>query len=68
MVLTFSPVYVLISESVFSNRPHHFTETLKNYFNDTKTTPEDYDIVYTGDLGHTGTELLYELMIRKGMI
>ncbi len=41
-------------------------ETLKNYFNDTKTTPEDYDVIYTGDLGHTGTDLLYELMEKEG--
>ena len=41
-------------------------ETLKNYFNDTNTTPKDYDIIYTGDLGHTGTELLYELMDKEG--
>lgn len=42
-------------------------ETLKNYFNDTNTTPKDYDIIYTGDLGHTGTELLYELMDKEGI-
>ena len=40
--------------------------TLKNYFTATKTKPADYDVIYTGDLGHTGTELLYELMDREG--
>ena len=40
--------------------------TLKHFFQDTKTTPEDYDIIYTGDLGVVGTDLLYELMQREG--
>ena len=40
--------------------------TLKNYFKDTNTTPEDYDVIYTGDLGTVGTQLLYELMDREG--
>ncbi len=40
--------------------------TLKNYFKDTDTSPEDYDVVYTGDLGTVGTQLLYELMDKEG--
>ncbi|MBE6777203.1 MAG: stage V sporulation protein AD [Ruminococcaceae bacterium] len=40
--------------------------TLKNFFEDTNTTPEDYDVIYTGDLGSVGTLLLYELMEREG--
>ena len=40
--------------------------TLKHYFKDTNTTPEDYDVIYTGDLGSVGTLLLYELMDREG--
>lgn len=40
--------------------------TLKNFFKDTNTTPEDYDVIYTGDLGSVGTLLLYELMEREG--
>ena len=41
-------------------------ETLKSYFEDTGTTPEDYDIIYTGDLGVVGSEMLYSLMEEKG--
>lgn len=41
-------------------------DTIANYFKETNTNPEDYDIVYTGDLGRIGTDLLYELMIEKG--
>ena len=40
--------------------------TLKHFFKDTNTTPEDYDVIYTGDLGTVGTNLLYELMEREG--
>ena len=29
---------------------------------DTNTTEEDYDLILTGDLGYTGTELLHELL------
>lgn len=40
--------------------------TLKNFFEDTNTKPQDYDVIYTGDLGSVGTQLLYELMDREG--
>ena len=40
--------------------------TITHYFEDTDTTPEDYDVIYTGDLGSVGTQLLYELMSREG--
>ena len=41
-------------------------DTLITFFRDTETTPEDYDIIFTGDLGRVGTDLLYELMNREG--
>ena len=41
--------------------------TLKKFFDDTKTSPEDYDVIYTGDLGYVGTNLLYELTEREGI-
>ena len=41
--------------------------TLLNFFKDTKTKPEDYDIIFTGDLGYVGTNLLYELLEREGV-
>ena len=41
-------------------------DTLKRFFKDTNTSPKDYDIIFTGDLGKVGTELLYELCERDG--
>ena len=41
-------------------------DTLKHFWQDTKTRPEDYDIIFTGDLGKVGTELLYELLEKDG--
>ena len=41
-------------------------DTISQYFEDTNTSPEDYDIVYTGDLGRIGTDLLYDLMDERG--
>jgi stage V sporulation protein AD len=37
-------------------------QTIAAFLEDTKTSPEDYDLILTGDLGHVGSELLYELM------
>ena len=42
-------------------------DTIKTFFNDTNTAPDDYDIIFTGDLGYTGTNLLYELLIKNGI-
>ncbi len=42
------------------------TDTLLRFFRDTSTTPSDYDMIYTGDLGKIGSELLYELMKKEG--
>ena len=41
-------------------------DTIIHYFNDTQTSPEDYDVIYTGDLGKVGTQALYELCDREG--
>lgn len=41
-------------------------QTLKNHFQDTDTLPEDYDMIFTGDLGKVGTKLLYELLLNDG--
>ncbi len=40
--------------------------TLKNHFIATKTTPKDYDLILTGDLGALGTRLLKYLMDKSG--
>ena len=36
--------------------------TINDFLADTQTSAEDYDLILTGDLGYTGTELLYELL------
>ena len=41
--------------------------TIKTFFEDTNTKPEDYDIIYTGDLGYVGTNLLYELLSKDNI-
>lgn len=40
--------------------------TLIRHFEDTKTTPQDYDLIVTGDLGKLGSEILLDLMENKG--
>lgn len=42
-------------------------QTLLNYFRDTNTSPSDFDVIYTGDLGAVGSELLCALMEREGI-
>jgi len=41
--------------------------TIKHFLEDTKTLPEDYDLIFTGDLGYIGTQCLYELCDREGI-
>lgn len=40
--------------------------TLLAHFEDTNTTPEDYDLIVTGDLGKLGSEILIDLMEDHG--
>lgn len=42
-------------------------DTLMNFFEDTGTSPDDYDGIFTGDLGLVGSGLLYELTEQKGI-
>lgn len=42
-------------------------DTLLRYFRDTSSSPSDYDMIYTGDLGKIGSELLYELLSKEGV-
>lgn len=42
------------------------SETLSAYFQDTGTRPEQYDLIVTGDLAAVGSDLLRQLMERKG--
>lgn len=41
-------------------------ETLYTFFEDTKTNPNDYDLILTGDLGKLGSEILRDLMEFRG--
>lgn len=41
--------------------------TLLAHFHDTKTTPKDYDLILTGDLGKFGGDVLIELMLENGV-
>lgn len=36
--------------------------TIADFLHDTQTKPEDYDMILTGDLGFTGSKLLFELL------
>lgn len=40
--------------------------TLVTHFRNTKTKPEDYDQIFTGDLGKLGKNILIDLMLEKG--
>lgn len=40
--------------------------TLISHFQDTKTNPDDYDLIVTGDLGKLGSEILRDLMEKNG--
>lgn len=39
-------------------------DTLVNYFTDTNTSPKDYDLILTGDLGIIGSQLLKKLTLK----
>ncbi len=41
-------------------------DTLKTFFDDTGKLPSDYDMIFTGDLGEVGSDLLYELLGSAG--
>ena len=42
-------------------------DTLQNFLQDTSTSPQDYDMIVTGDLGAVGSELLRELLERQNI-
>lgn len=41
--------------------------TMLAHFRDTNTTPDDYDLIVTGDLGKLGSEILIDLMEEEGI-
>ncbi len=42
-------------------------DTISRFLSDTKTTVFNYDLILTGDLGKVGSELLWELLLEKGI-
>ena len=42
-------------------------DTLKRYFDSTKSTPDDYDMIVTGDLGAQGHDILVDLFAHDGV-
>lgn len=42
--------------------------TIADFLNDTQTKPEEYDLILTGDLGFTGSKLLYEILQKNSGI
>lgn len=42
-------------------------DTIFRYLQDTRTVPEDYDMIVTGDLGNIGSSLLLELLHAQGV-
>ena len=42
-------------------------DTIERFLNDTATVPADYDLILTGDLSAIGSELLLDLLGRKGI-
>ena len=41
-------------------------DTLATFFSDTGTTPDDYDAIFTGDLGKLGQSILVDLLDEQG--
>ena len=42
-------------------------ETIKAHFSDLQTTPEDYDLIVTGDLGQLGKDILLTMSKQEGL-
>ncbi len=42
-------------------------QTIKDYFTDTNTSPKDYDLILTGDLGEVGSASLYDLLLMENI-
>ena len=43
-------------------------KTIADFLSDTSTSPDDYDLILTGDLGSVGSELLKELLLKENGI
>ena len=42
-------------------------QTIRDYFTDTNTSPKDYDLILTGDLGEVGSASLYDLLLMENI-
>lgn len=42
-------------------------DTIYRFLQDTHTTPDDYDLILTGDLAAVGSEMLHQLLQKKGI-
>ena len=42
-------------------------DSIYHFLLDTKTSPKDYDCIFTGDLGLVGTELLHNILLENGV-
>ena len=42
-------------------------DTILSFLKETKTSPSDYDKIFTGDLGQVGRELLIEICLKEGI-
>ena len=42
-------------------------DTIYRFLQDTHTTPQDYDLILTGDLSAMGSEMLHQLLHKKGV-
>lgn len=42
-------------------------DTIYRFLQDTRTTPDDYDLILTGDLSAFGSEMLHQLLEQKGV-
>ena len=41
--------------------------TIKRFFDETNTTPDQYDLILTGDLAAVGSALLHDLLMRENI-
>ena len=51
-----------------SHGPPAAAATLLHYLRDTHSEPQDFDAIYTGDLGHVGSQLFRELLAAEGLL
>ena len=60
------PLISITSVKTYDTGNNATTWEAGNYFADTGTTQQDFDAIFTGDLGEVGSTLLHELMHKAG--